>query len=71
VTDDKDDLTNGDLARIFHEIGDMLELNGELVSRPSPTTVPPMPQSGRSTSPRPTGRFSAAIGRRKAISDKM
>ncbi len=25
------DLTNGDLARIFHEIGDMLELKGELV----------------------------------------
>jgi DNA polymerase (family 10) len=26
-----DDLTNGDLARIFHEIGDMLEVKGELV----------------------------------------
>jgi DNA polymerase (family 10) len=26
-----DELTNGDLARIFHEIGDMLELQGELV----------------------------------------
>ena len=25
------ELTNGDLARIFHEIGDMLELKGELV----------------------------------------
>ena len=25
------DLTNGDLARIFHEIGDILELKGELV----------------------------------------
>ncbi|MEA2630835.1 MAG: Helix-hairpin-helix domain, partial [Chloroflexota bacterium] len=25
------DLTNGDLARIFHDIGDMLELKGELV----------------------------------------
>ena len=25
------DLTNGDLARIFHEIGDMLEIKGELV----------------------------------------
>ena len=25
------DLTNGQLARIFHEIGDMLELKGELV----------------------------------------
>ncbi|HEY7700977.1 MAG TPA: helix-hairpin-helix domain-containing protein, partial [Candidatus Limnocylindrales bacterium] len=24
------DLTNGDLARIFHEIGDMLEVKGEL-----------------------------------------
>ena len=24
-------LTNGDLARIFHEIGDMLEVKGELV----------------------------------------
>jgi len=34
VTDDASDpgdLTNGDLARIFHEIGDMLELKGELV----------------------------------------
>jgi DNA polymerase (family 10) len=30
-TDDPADLTNGDLARIFHEIGDMLELKGELV----------------------------------------
>ena len=29
--DDAPDLTNGDLARIFHEIGDMLELKGELV----------------------------------------
>ncbi len=25
------DLTNGDLARVFHEIGDMLEVKGELV----------------------------------------
>jgi len=31
VTDQPADLTNGDLARIFHEIGDMLELKGELV----------------------------------------
>ncbi|MEA2610260.1 MAG: polymerase, partial [Chloroflexota bacterium] len=31
VTTDQADLTNGDLARIFHEIGDMLELKGELV----------------------------------------
>jgi DNA polymerase (family 10) len=31
VTDDPADLTNGDIARIFHEIGDMLELKGELV----------------------------------------
>jgi DNA polymerase (family X) len=35
VIDDHPDappeLTNGDLARIFHEIGDMLELKGELV----------------------------------------
>ena len=35
MTDDHPDsppeLTNGDLARIFHEIGDMLELKGELV----------------------------------------
>ncbi len=28
---DQASLTNGDLARIFHEIGDMLELKGELV----------------------------------------
>jgi DNA polymerase (family X) len=31
VPDDRDALTNRDLARIFHEIGDMLELKGELV----------------------------------------
>ncbi|HEY8819304.1 MAG TPA: DNA polymerase/3'-5' exonuclease PolX [Candidatus Limnocylindrales bacterium] len=31
MTDDPQELTNGDLARIFHEIGDMLELKGELV----------------------------------------
>jgi DNA polymerase (family 10) len=31
VTDDPQELSNGDLARIFHEIGDMLELKGELV----------------------------------------
>jgi DNA polymerase (family X) len=31
VTDDPAALTNGDLARIFHEIGDMLEVKGELV----------------------------------------
>ena len=30
-TDDAPTLTNGDLARIFHEIGDMLEVKGELV----------------------------------------
>jgi DNA polymerase (family X) len=28
--DPRDDLTNGDLARIFHEIGDMLEVKGEI-----------------------------------------
>jgi DNA polymerase (family 10) len=27
----RDELTNGDLARIFHDIGDMLEVKGELV----------------------------------------
>src|SRR5215212_2082046 len=26
-----DELTNGDLARVFHDIGDMLEVMGELV----------------------------------------
>jgi DNA polymerase (family 10) len=31
VTDQPAELTNADLARIFHEIGDMLELQGELV----------------------------------------
>ena len=31
TTDDPPALTNGDLARIFHEIGDMLEVKGELV----------------------------------------
>ena len=30
-TDDAPDLTNADLGRIFHEIGDMLEIKGELV----------------------------------------
>jgi hypothetical protein len=25
------ELTNGDLARVFHDIGDMLEVKGELV----------------------------------------
>ncbi len=30
-SDPEPDLTNSDLARIFHEIGDMLELQGELV----------------------------------------
>jgi DNA polymerase (family 10) len=29
--DDREPLTNGSLARIFHEIGDMLEVKGELV----------------------------------------
>ena len=28
---DTEELTNGDLARIFHEIGDILEVKGELV----------------------------------------
>ena len=31
MTDEPAELTNGDLARIFHAIGDMLELKGELV----------------------------------------
>jgi len=31
VTDDHERLTNGDLARLFHDIGDMLEVKGELV----------------------------------------
>ena len=31
MTDQRAELTNGDLARIFHEIGDILELQGELV----------------------------------------
>jgi len=31
VTDQPAELTNNDLARIFHEIGDILELQGELV----------------------------------------
>ncbi|MEJ7695760.1 MAG: helix-hairpin-helix domain-containing protein [Candidatus Limnocylindrales bacterium] len=29
--DDHERLTNGDLARLFHDIGDMLEVKGELV----------------------------------------
>ena len=35
--------TNDDLARIFHEIGDILEVKGELSSRPSPITAPRTP----------------------------
>jgi DNA polymerase (family X) len=31
AADPRRDLTNGDLARIFHDIGDMLEVKGELV----------------------------------------
>jgi DNA polymerase (family 10) len=31
VADRQGDLTNGDLARMFHDIGDMLEVKGELV----------------------------------------
>ena len=31
LADDAADLTNGDLARTFHEIGDILEVQGELV----------------------------------------
>src|SRR4029079_6317522 len=31
VTEEPAELTNGDLARSFHEIGDILELKGELV----------------------------------------
>ena len=31
AADDVPELTNGDLARIFHDIGDMLEVKGELV----------------------------------------
>ncbi|MFL5779541.1 MAG: DNA polymerase/3'-5' exonuclease PolX [Chloroflexota bacterium] len=31
LIEERPDLTNGDLARIFHEIGDMLEVKGELV----------------------------------------
>ena len=31
MTEEPADLTNGDLARIFHDIGNMLELKGELV----------------------------------------
>ena len=31
LADEAADLTNGDLARIFHEIGDILEVQGELV----------------------------------------
>src|SRR5689334_23634620 len=31
LADEAADLTNGDLARVFHEIGDILEVKGELV----------------------------------------
>src|SRR6476661_2975899 len=30
LADEAADLTNGDLARVFHEIGDILEVKGEL-----------------------------------------
>jgi len=68
------DLTNGDLARIFHEIGDILELKGELVFKTvayhraadaigsSPIAVMPAYRSG--TPPQIPG-----VG--KAISDKL
>ena len=68
------DLTNGDLARIFHEIGDILELKGELVFKTvayhraadaigsSPIAVMPAYRSGKP--PQIPG-----VG--KAISDKL
>ena len=72
--DDAPDLTNGDLARIFHEIGDILELKGELVFKTvayhraadaigrSPVDVVAAYRSG--TAPQIPG-----VG--KAISDKL
>jgi DNA polymerase (family 10) len=74
VTDEPAKLTNGDLARIFHEIGDMLELKGELVFKTvayhraadaigrSPVDIVSAYQSG--TPPQIPG-----VG--KAISDKL
>jgi DNA polymerase (family 10) len=68
------DLTNGDLARIFHDIGDMLELKGELVFKTvayhraadaigrSPVDVVSAYRSGRPPQ-------IAGVG--KAISDKL
>ena len=74
MTTDQAALTNGDLARIFHEIGDMLELKGELVFKTvayhraadaigrSPVDLVSAYRSGRS-------RGSPGVG--KAISDKL
>ena len=72
--DPEPSLTNGDLARVFHEIGDMLELKGELVFKTvayhraadalahSPIDVPDAYRKG--TPPRIAG-----VG--QAISDKI
>jgi DNA polymerase (family 10) len=74
VTDQSTQLTNADLARIFHEIGDILELQGELVFKTvayhraadaigrSPVDLVTSYRSG--TAPRIPG-----VG--KAISDKI
>jgi DNA polymerase (family 10) len=74
VTDQPVELTNADLARIFHEIGDILELQGELVFKTvayhraadaigrSPVDLVSAYRSG--TAPRIPG-----VG--KAISDKL
>ena len=72
--DPEPSLTNGDLARVFHEIGDMIELKGELVFKTvayhraadalahSPIDVPDAYRKG--TPPRIAG-----VG--QAISDKI
>ena len=68
------DLTNGDLARIFHDIGDMLEVKGELVFKTvayhraadaiGRSPVDPSPPTARGHPP-------AIPGVGKAISDKI
>ena len=74
MTDEPAELTNGDLARIFHEIGDILELQGELVFK----TVAyhrAADAIGRSpvdlVSAYRTGKAPRIAGVGKAISDKL
>ena len=68
------ELTNGDLARIFHDIGDMLEVKGELVVQDR--GLPPRgrrdrPQPGRPVAAYRAGDAPKIPGVGAAISDKI